>query len=148
MITFTTSTVFNTDAKALVNTVNTVGAMGKGLALAFAKRYPNMLADYKRKCYRKQLRVGKVDFYRDGDTTIVNFPTKAHWRNPSKMEWIESGLADFCARYQDYGITSVAFPKLGAGLGGLPWYQVKALMVKYLADLPIEVYICEDTDPR
>ena len=146
MIIISEGTVFNTDAKALVNTVNCKGVMGAGIALEFQLRYPAMNEDYISKCERGLIKVGKVDYY-CGDPTIINFPTKYDFKFPSKIEWIEAGLQDFVNTYNEHNIESVAFPKLGAGKGGLDWNQVKALMIKYLDPLDITVYICEDSLP-
>ena len=139
-------TVFNAGAQALVNTINTTGAMGAGIALEFKLRYPDMYDDYKAKCDEKKLHIGSVDYYQDPDGTIIcNFPTKAHYAYPSRIEWIEQGLKSFAETFKEHNVTSAAFPKLGCSNGGLKWEQVKPLMMKYL-DLPdIEIYICEDT---
>lgn len=144
MIIISKGTVFNTDAKALVNTVNCKGFMGAGIALEFQLRYPEMNKEYERKCKEGIIRVGKMDYYQ-GDPLIINFPTKYDFKFPSRIEWIESGLQDFVNTYCDYSIESIAFPKLGAGRGGLDWNQVKNLMIRYLEPLDIKVYICEDT---
>jgi len=118
--------------------------MGKGLALQFKRRYPDMFSDYVRAVKSGRIGIGKLHYYkaRDGKT-IINFPTKKHWRNPSRLEYIEKGLQDFVATYKQHGIKSVAFPKIGAGLGGLAWRDVKRLMEKYLSGLDIRVEIYE-----
>ena len=146
MVIINKGTVFNTDAKAIVNTVNCKGVMGAGIALEFQLRYPAMNEEYIRKCEDGSIRVGKVDYY-DGDPIIINFPTKYDFKFPSKIEWVEAGLQDFISTYSNHNIDTVAFPKLGAGRGGLDWQQVKALMIRYLDPLDIKVYICEDTLP-
>ena len=144
MIRYSNSTVFNIDADALVNTINTVGVMGAGIALEFALRYPEMFEDYKDKCDKKMLSIGKVDYYQD-NILIVNFPTKWHFKYPSQIKWIEDGLKDFVNTYKDYDFKTIAFPKLGCANGGLSWSDVKPLMEKYLSDLDIEVIICLDS---
>ena len=145
MIRFFDGTVFNTNACAIVNTINTVGVMGAGIALEFSLRYPEMYEDYLNKCEGKLLTVGKVDYYKDkSDITIVNFPTKIHFRYPSQLKWIEEGLKNFSKTYHSQGIRSIAFPKLGAGHGGLDWSLVKPLMEEYLGDLDMDVIICLD----
>lgn len=145
MITYYEGTVFNTESKALVNTVNTIGVMGRGIALEFSLRFPDMSEDYKNKCIDKKLLLGKMDYYIDSsDIIIVNFPTKWHFKYPSKIEWIESGLKNFVQTYKEYGISSIAFPKLGCSNGGLKWEQVKPLMEKYLRDIDAHVIICLD----
>ena len=146
MVIINKGTVFNTDAKAIVNTVNCKGVIGAGIALEFQLRYPAMNEDYVHKCEDGIIRVGKVDYY-DGSPVIINFPTKYDFKYPSKIEWIASGLQDFVNTYAEHNIESVAFPKLGAGRGGLNWDQVKELMLRYLDPLNIRVYICEDTLP-
>lgn len=148
MLEYSEGTVFNAGAKCIVNTINTVGVMGAGLALEFALRYPEMLSDYQKKCSEKQLVVGKVDYFNYGDITILNFPTKWHFKYPSKIEWIDKGLQDFVATYRQKGITSIAFPRLGCSNGGLSWQQVQPLMEKYLGSLDIDVKICLDRLPN
>lgn len=147
MIIYDNGTVFNCNsASAIVNTVNCQGFMGAGIALEFSLRYPEMLKDYENKCRKRLIRTGAVDYYKALDKTIINFPTKLHFKYPSKLEWIEQGLADFVSTYKENNITSVAFPKLGTSNGGLIWEDVKLLMEKYLSNLDIPVYICLDTD--
>lgn len=134
--------LFSSKAKTLVNTVNCVGVMGKGIALEFKKKYPKMFAEYEQLCSRKELQPGKPYYYSDlYGSSIINFPTKDHWRSPSKLSYIVSGLDWFRENYQKYGIESVAFPPLGCGNGGLPWTVVGPLMYSKLFDLPIEIEI-------
>ncbi|ELR97587.1 macro domain-containing protein [Gloeocapsa sp. PCC 73106] len=148
MLEYRQTTVFNLNAQTIVNTVNCVGVMGAGLALEFKLRFPQMYAEYVSQCRKKGITVGKVNFYRNDDEPhIINFPTKNHWKYPSQLEWIETGLQDFAAKYQEWGITSIAFPRLGCDRGGLNWSQVKLLMEKYLSNLPqLTVYICLDNE--
>ena len=148
MIRYFDSTVFNAGTQSIVNTVNTVGFMGKGLALEFSLRYPVMADDYKYKCKNKLLHVGRVDYFKVGSHIIVNFPTKADFKYPSRLQWIESGLKDFVATYKGIGITSVAFPKLGCSNGNLEWNDVKLIMESYLSDIDIDVCICLDSNPE
>lgn len=133
--------IFQTEAMALVNPVNCVGVMGKGLALEFKKRAPEMFERYAAVCKAKKLKPGILHYYSAEDCLVVNFPTKVDWRNPSELDYIEQGLRTFRKNYAKRNISSVAFPPLGCGLGGLKWTDVKALMEKYLSDLPIDVYI-------
>jgi O-acetyl-ADP-ribose deacetylase (regulator of RNase III) len=145
MIKYFEGTIFNVDTQTVVNTVNCMGVMGAGIALEFMLRYPAMFEDYETKCKDKRIMTGKVDYYKNEDgSMIVNFPTKWHFKYPSKLIWIEQGLQDFVKTYQKNGITSVAFPKLGTSNGGLNWNEVKILMEKYLSNLDIDVYICLD----
>ncbi|MEG0864863.1 MAG: macro domain-containing protein [Clostridia bacterium] len=141
MITYIEGNIFHSPAQVIVNTVNTVGVMGKGLALSFKKKYPIMFEEYSRACEKHQLSIGKLMFYYAPDHWILLFPTKENWRNPSKMEYIEKGLRKFANTYADQGITSIAFPRLGCGNGALNWEEVRPLMEKYLKPLPIKVYI-------
>lgn len=141
MLTYIEGDIFSSPAQVLVNTVNTVGVMGKGIALEFKKRYPAMFQEYKEQCDKHKLIIGKLMLWYAPDHWILQFPTKEHWRNPSKLEYIEKGLMVFVRKYADYNISSIAFPKLGCGNGELAWNDVKPLMEKYLKDLPIDVYI-------
>lgn len=135
------------DIQTIVNTINCVGVMGKGLALEFKIRYPDMYADYVSKWESKKLKVGKPYVFKTATKWILNFPTKNHWRFPSKIEFIEDGLNDFAKSYAVYGIKSIAFPKLGCSFGGLQWADVKKVMEKYLNPLKnIEVYVFLDKE--
>ena len=146
MIVFKTDNIFNSESQTLVNTVNCKGVMGKGLALQFKQRYPEMFEEYKLACKKENLNHGGdifiwnyIDMYKH--KKILCFATKEHWMYPSKIEWIERGLKNFCANYKSFGITSIAFPKLGCTNGKLDWEnEVKPLMFKYLQPLDI---ICE-----
>ena len=135
MITYLEGTVFNSNAEAVVNTINCVGVMNAGIALEFGLRYPEMLSEYQKKCKNKEIQTGKIYYYIAKDKTIVNFPTKWHFKYPSKLEWIEEGLRDFVKTYKQYGFKSVAFTKLGTLNGKLDWNDVKQLMEKYLSNL-------------
>ena len=142
MITYLDISLFDSPAQTLINTVNTVGVMGKGIALVFKHLYPEMYQEYRKLCEEHNFSVGMLYIYRTPNKIVVNFPTKTHWRNPSRLDYIEAGLKKFVDRYQDYGISSVSFPQLGCGNGELDWQkQVQPLIEKYLKDLPIPVYI-------
>ena len=141
MIEYIEGDIFESPAQVIVNTVNTVGVMGKGLALAFKKRYPDMFEKYKQACDNNSLTIGKLMLFYEADHWLLLFPTKEHWRNPSKLEYIEAGLQKFVRAYADKSITSVAFPRLGCGNGGLDWEKVRPLMDRYLSPLPIDIYI-------
>ena len=147
MLHYTENTVFNVNAQTIVNTVNCVGVMGAGLALEFQLRFPEMEKDYVERCRKKEVKVGKPCLYKNYETVwILNFPTKNHWKYPSKIEWIDEGLKYFSSNYQKGGITSIAFPKLGCSHGGLNWHDVSPLMEKYLQNLDIDVFICLDQE--
>ena len=142
MIRWVEGDIFGSKAQTLVNPVNTVGVMGKGLALAFKKRYPDLNRQYQVECETGGFDVGQLWLYKAEDRWILNFPTKQHWRSKAQVDYVEVGLRTFVETYADLGIRSIAFPKLGCGLGGLDWeYEVKPLMERYLADLPIEVEV-------
>ena len=134
--------IFESHAQTLVNTVNCVGVMGKGIALDFKNWYPEMFKEYTELCAQKRVKPGVPYYYSDLlGASVINFPTKDHWRSPSKLSYIKSGLDWFRNNYQKLGITSVAFPPLGCGNGGLPWSTVGPLMYKMLYDLPIDIEI-------
>ena len=141
MIEYIEGDIFDSPAQVIVNTVNTVGVMGKGLALSFKKRYPDMFESYKKVCEKHQLTIGKLMLHKEADHWILLFPTKENWRNPSKLEYIEKGLMKFVSTYAEKHIASIAFPKLGCGNGELDWNLVRPLMERYLKPLPIDVYI-------
>ena len=142
MLTYLTINLFKSPAQTLVNTVNTVGVMGKGIALVFKQLYPEMYQQYRAQCLAGQLDIGKLHIYRTPNKTIINFPTKKHWRSRSRVEYIEAGLKTFIGTYEKYGISTVSFPQLGCGNGELDWKeQVQPVMEHYLKDLPIPVYI-------
>lgn len=145
MITYLKGDIFKSPAQVLVNTVNTVGVMGKGVALEFKKQYPDMFMAYERVCNEKLLDIGTLMLWKSPEKWILLFPTKKHWRNPSKIEYIEAGLKKFVDTYLEKGITSIAFPRLGCGNGGLKWTEVQPLMEQYLKKLPIPVFIYVDT---
>lgn len=144
--------IFNTKAMAVVNTVNCVGAMGKGIALEFKLRYPEMFKEYQKTCFEKRLRPGQILPYRKSNPWILNFAIKDDWKDPSKEEWIEETLIKFCTLYKQLGIKSIAFPWMGAMNGGIPIEKIKSIMRKYLEkieDIEIEVYEFDtsSTDP-
>ena len=134
--------IFESGMETLVNTINCVGVMGKGIALEFKKRYPKMYGEYTDMCEQGHVRPGKPYLYKDMDgNSILNFPTKDHWRSPSKLSYIINGLEWFRKNYEKLEITSIAFPPLGCGNGGLSWEVVGPLMYHYLHDLPIEIAV-------
>lgn len=134
--------LFESPAQTWVNTVNCVGVMGKGVAAQFAKHFPAMLADYKRRCESGAVRLGEPYLYFDASgRRIVNFPTKGHWRSASRLVDIERGLDYFAERVAEWGITRVAMPPLGCGNGGLEWEEVGPLIYAKLHSLPIDVEV-------
>lgn len=140
MIEFTKGDLLTSSAQALVNTVNTVGVMGKGIALHFKEMFPYNFSVYAEACKRGELAVGKMLVVKDsnldlGERLIINFPTKVHWRQPSKYEYIESGLKDLVRVIRDYEVSSIAVPPLGCGNGGLDWVVVKGMIERALTPL-------------
>jgi len=133
MIKYLTGNLFDSKAEALVNTVNTVGVMGKGIALQFKKLFPTNYKIYKDLCDKKDFDIGQLLVVIDqnvitGDKTIINFPTKRHWRSPSEYEFIEHGLDELIEVIKEKKIGSIALPPLGSGNGGLQWYKVKQII--------------------
>ena len=142
MITYVDFSLFDSPAKVLVNTVNTVGVMGKGIAKEFKSIYPDMFTEYQQLCERGVLNIGDLWIYKTPHKWVLNFPTKKHWRSPSRPEYLEAGLKKFAQVYQEARITSISFPQLGCGNGELDWKtQSKPLMEEYLKGLPIEIFI-------
>ena len=144
-----TGNIFNTSAQTIVNTVNCVGVMGKGIALVFKLRYPNMYEQYQKICALNLMCIGKLWLYKGEKDKpwVINFPTKTHWKLPSEYSYIEQGLKKFIATYKEKGITSIAFPILGASNGGLKKEIVLEIMDRYLSqcDIPIEIYHYDPT---
>lgn len=135
--------IFNSKADALVNTVNCVGAMGKGIALEFRRRFPGMFAEYQLICENRQLRPGQIWPYRKSAPAVLNFAIKDDWHFPSRVEWIEQCLTKFVTNRHKLAFKSVAFPWMGAMNGGIPIETIKDTMRKHLAvisDMNIEVY--------
>jgi O-acetyl-ADP-ribose deacetylase (regulator of RNase III) len=151
MIHYITGNILDSDAQALVNTVNTVGVMGKGIALQFKNAFPNNFKAYKDACKKKEIAVGKLFVTKDcnlnsGEKIIINFPTKKDWRKSSEYSYIEDGLDDFLKVIKKEDIKSVALPPLGAGNGGLEWEKVKQIIERKLSALNIDIYIYEPTN--
>ena len=135
--------IFNTKCQTLVNTVNCIGVMGKGMALECKLRFPEMFIKYKDSCDKKLFKPGYLQIYKNSKPWILNFPTKIHWKDPSKIEYLEEGLKKFQDEYLNKNIKSIAFPLLGASLGGLSEELVYKTMTKYLEPLnniDIEIY--------
>lgn len=141
MLIYRRTSLLDSPAQTLVNTVNCVGVMGKGIAREFKDREPTMFARYREICERGELAPGRLWLWRGADSWVLNFPTKVHWRQSSRLEWIEQGLQKFLDAYEDLGIREISFPRLGCGNGNLDWYDVRPLMEKYLSRASIPVYV-------
>lgn len=144
MIKYITGNIIQADVEAMVNTVNTVGVMGKGIALAFKKAFPENFKIYKKACDNEEFNVGNILTTATGQFTpkwIINFPTKKHWRNRSKIEYIETGMKVLVETINEKNIKSIAIPPLGCGNGGLNWDEVKPIILKHLENLENEVTV-------
>jgi len=147
MIRYVQGNLLDAEAEALVNAVNTVGVMGKGIALAFKQRFELNYRLYAAACHAGEVQVGRMFVTDTGEAAgprwIVNFPTKQHWRQPSQLAWVTAGLVDLQRFIRQEGVRSIAIPALGTGLGGLAWPDVRAAIESGLSDLDavqIEVY--------
>ena len=144
-ITILRGNIFNSHSQTIVNTVNCVGVMGKGIALVYKLRYPQLFEKYQAVCKKGLLEIGKLWLYKEEVNApwVLNFPTKKHWKYPSEYEYIEAGLKKFIATYKEKGIQSIAFPLLGANNGGLDSNKVLEIMKEYLTrcDIPVEIYL-------
>lgn len=140
MITLCQGNLMRDGADALVNPINCAGAMGAGLALQFKRAYPDMNTAYTLACARGAIRPGRIFVYSTASLSapyyIFNFPTKRHWREASKIEYIDDGLAAMCDLLPEYSVDSIALPALGCGLGGLPWETVREHIEDALGHLP------------
>lgn len=148
MIRYIRGNLLGIEAEALVNTVNEMGVMGKGIALMFSEAFPESAREYEAAARREEVRVGRMFVTEShmllGPRWIIHFPTKKHWRNPSKLEWIREGLRDLSKVIEERGIRSVALPPLGCGNGGLDWYHVRREIEGVLSHLPdVEVIVFE-----
>jgi O-acetyl-ADP-ribose deacetylase (regulator of RNase III)/uncharacterized protein YwgA len=148
MIHYKIGNILESDAVALINTVNTQGIMGKGIALQFKNAFPLNFKLYQESCKKGELKTGKLLFVEDnalisGKKWIINFPTKTTWRKPSEYEYIEEGLDELIRVLSNYPIKSIAIPPLGSGNGGLNWERVKSIIENKLSKLSIDIYIYE-----
>ena len=150
MITYKTGNLLNAPVEALVNTVNTVGVMGKGIALQFKKAFPEVFSAYREAVKQGEIMVGQVQVVPvravEGPQYVINFPTKQHWRSPSQLAWIESGLVDLKNKLETLNIQSVALPPLGCGNGQLKWVEVKSLIERILTDAQANIYVYEPSE--
>ncbi|CAM3069038.1 macro domain-containing protein [Paenibacillus sediminis] len=149
MLEFVTGDFFDYKADIRVNTVNCVGVMGAGVALAFKNKYPQMFNDYALACKNKKVAPGKPHVWIESDllttSTIINFPTKVHWKNPSEYEYIEKGLIWFRDFLVEHKGATVTLPALGCGHGGLNWDIVKDMISKFLGDLDAKIFVFNPT---
>lgn len=148
MIRYTSGNLLESNAEALVNTVNEIGVMGKGIALMFREAFPEGSRTYAEACERGEVQVGRVFVTENHSLTgprwIIHFPTKKHWRNPSQMPWVREGLQDLARVVAEKKIRSIALPPLGCGQGGLDWSQVRSEIETALGDVPgLEVQVYE-----
>ncbi len=138
MIRFVQGNIFDSGCEALVNPVNCVGVMGKGLALQFKRRFPANFASYAAACRRRDLTPGRLHVFDAGagaPRLIVNFPTKRHWRDASNLDDVAQGLDALAGTIAANTIRSIAIPPLGCGLGGLPWRDVRQLILRHLSPI-------------
>ena len=152
MIEIATGNLLEADVDALVNTVNCVGLMGKGIALQFKQAFPENFVAYEKACRAGEVRPGKMFIYEThelmGPKYIINFPTKRHWKGKSKMEDIDSGLKALIADVKRLGIKSIAVPPLGCGLGGLNWSEIRPRIEEAFAELPeVQVHLFAPAGP-
>ena len=151
MIHYKIGNLLESEAEALVNTVNTVGVMGKGIALQFKNMFPINFKEYAKACKNKEVNVGKLLITEEvsllsGKKIIINFPTKTNWRLPSEFSYIESGLIDLVKEIKERKIKSIAIPPLGAGNGGLDWSKVKLILERHLSEIDCDIYIYEPSE--
>jgi O-acetyl-ADP-ribose deacetylase (regulator of RNase III)/uncharacterized protein YwgA len=134
--------ILESGAQTVVNTVNTEGVMGKGIALQFKRRFPAMYEDYVARCRRKEVRLGRPYIYAASIPWVINFPTKDHWRSRTRLDDIVDGLDHLEANYRDWGVRSLAVPPLGCGEGGLEWRIVGRILYAFLKrlEIPVELY--------
>jgi len=143
--------LFDSNAHTLVNAVNCVGVMGKGIALEFRRRFPDMFRDYVDRCARGAVTLGEPYLYpRPRRPSILNFPTKGHWRSATRLTDLTAGLEYLEAHYRAWGIESLAVPALGCGEGGLDWEEVHPILDRHLSrlEIPIELYAPFAAPPR
>lgn len=148
MIHYKTGNLLESEAEALVNTVNTVGVMGKGIALQFRNKFPNNFKMYSKACKSNDVKMGHLlvteeEALLTGKKIIINFPTKTNWRLPSEYQYVEAGLSELVKVIKAKQLKSIAIPPLGAGNGGLDWNKVKQILEKHLSDVDCDIYIYE-----
>lgn len=142
-IKFLKGNIFGSEAQTLAHGCNCRGKMGAGIATEFKYRYPEMYKEYRRLCYKELFKPGDHYLYKAQDRWILNLATQGTTKG-AKIEYIEKCFADFADYYEEEGITSLAMPRIGAGLGGLEWDEVKELMVQYFETLNIPIFVYEE----
>ncbi len=142
--------IFEIQADAIVNPVNCQGVMGKGIALEMKKRYPLSYQAYRTACECGRLRPGVLLYVagRGDERSVIHFPTKDHWRQPSRIEWIQAGIEDLKRHYEAWDLQSIAMPQLGCGLGGLNWDDVRPLIYRAFEDQTIRIVLSVSTVGR
>ena len=152
MIEYKNGDILREDVEAIVNTVNCVGIMGRGLALQFKNKFPQNFKEYQLACTKKEVQLGKMFVHQTGQLInpkyIINFPTKGHWKQNSKIEDISNGLDDLITIIEKYSIKSIAIPPLGSGLGGLDWKMVKKLIEEKLKNINCTVILFEPLEQK
>lgn len=152
MIEYKNGDILREDVEAIVNTVNCVGIMGRGLALQFKNKFPQNFKEYQLACTNKEVQLGKMFVHQTGQLInpkyIINFPTKGHWKQNSKIEDISNGLDDLITIIEKYSIKSIAIPPLGSGLGGLDWNQVKKLIEEKLKNINCTIILFEPLEQK
>ena len=152
MIEYKNGDILREDVEAIVNTVNCVGIMGRGLALQFKNKFPQNFKEYQLACKNKEVQLGKMFVHQTGQLInpkyIINFPTKGHWKQNSKIEDISNGLDDLTTIIEKYSIKSIAIPPLGSGLGGLDWKMVKKLIEEKLKNINCTVILFEPLEQK
>lgn len=151
MIDVKTGDLLTSSSQTLVNTVNCVGVMGKGIALQFKNSYPEMFADYRLRCNRGEVSLGEPYIFKQLlGPNIINFPTKDHWRSLARLEDIIQGMRHLYRHYEEWGVTSIAMPPLGCGNGQLEWKAVGPVLYRMLEHfaIPVELYAPNDTPPN
>lgn len=152
MIEYKNGDIFAEDAEAIINTVNCVGVMGRGLALQFKNKYAQNFKEYEMACKKEEVKPGTMFVYRTGQLTnpkyIINFPTKRHWKGKSRLEDIENGLDDLVKTIHKLGIKSISIPPLGSGLGGLDWQVVKKKIEAKIANIDCKIVVFEPLEQK
>ena len=152
MIEYKNGDILREDVEAIVNTVNCVGIMGRGLALQFKNKFPQNFKEYQLACTNKEVQLGKMFVHQTGQLInpkyIINFPTKGHWKQNSKIEDISNGLDDLITIIEKYSIKSIAIPTIGSGLGGLDWKMVKKLIEEKLKNINCTVILFEPLEQK